>query len=73
MLQACKRAQSRGVLFNERLVYTWPRRTRDVLFEEVPSLQPGVNEIFAHPVLDGEELRGYDTVNADIRHMTPRV
>jgi hypothetical protein len=26
-----------------------------------------VNEIFAHPVLDGEELRGYDTVNADIR------
>jgi predicted glycoside hydrolase/deacetylase ChbG (UPF0249 family) len=67
MLQARKRAQSRGVLFNERLVYPWPRRTRDVLFEEVPSLQPAVSEIFAHPVLDGEELRGYDTQNADIR------
>jgi hypothetical protein len=26
-----------------------------------------VSEIFAHPVLDGEELRGYDTENADIR------
>jgi chitin disaccharide deacetylase len=28
---------------------------------------PGVTEIFAHPVLDGEELRGYDVTNADIR------
>ena len=26
-----------------------------------------MSEIFAHPVLNGEELRGYDTVNADIR------
>jgi predicted glycoside hydrolase/deacetylase ChbG (UPF0249 family) len=61
------RAQSRGLLFNEHLVYPWPRRTRDVFFEAIPKLPPGVSEIFAHPVLDGEELRGYDTVNADIR------
>jgi hypothetical protein len=27
----------------------------------------GVTEIFAHPVNDGEELRGYDKANADIR------
>jgi hypothetical protein len=27
----------------------------------------GVSENFAHPVLDGEELRAYDTLNADIR------
>ena len=33
----------------------------------MPKLPPGVSEIFAHPVLNGEELRGYDTVNADIR------
>jgi chitin disaccharide deacetylase len=67
LLQARVRAQSRGVLFNERLVYPWPRRTRDVLFEEIPKLPPGVSEIFSHPVLEGEELRGYDTMNADIR------
>ena len=67
VLQARERAQSRGVLFNERLVYPWPRRMRDVFFEEIPKLLPGVNEIFAHPVVDGEELRGYDAVNADIR------
>jgi predicted glycoside hydrolase/deacetylase ChbG (UPF0249 family) len=66
-LKACEQAQSRGLLFNERLVYPWPRRTRDVLFEEIPKLLPGVSEIFAHPVLDGEELRAYDTDNADIR------
>ena len=41
--------------------------SRCVFFEEVPRLPPGVSEIFAHPALEGEELRGYDTVNADIR------
>jgi predicted glycoside hydrolase/deacetylase ChbG (UPF0249 family) len=66
-VRASERAQSLGVLFNERLVYPWPRRTRDVFFEEIPKLPPGVSEIFAHPVLDGEELRAYDTDNADIR------
>jgi predicted glycoside hydrolase/deacetylase ChbG (UPF0249 family) len=65
--EARGRARSRGLLFNEHLIYPWPRRTRDVFFEEIPKLPPGVSEIFAHPVLDGEELRGYDTVNADIR------
>lgn len=62
-----ERAEARGLLFNEHLVYPWPRRTRDVFFEEIPRLPPGVSEIFAHPVLDGEELRAYDTKNADIR------
>ena len=65
--QARERAEARGVLFNEHLVYPWPRHTRDVLFEEIPKLPAGVSEIFAHPVLDGEELRAYDTKNADIR------
>lgn len=60
-------AEARGVLFNEHRVFPWPRRTRDVLFEEIPKLSPGVTETYAHPVLDGEELRGYDTENADIR------
>jgi chitin disaccharide deacetylase len=66
-LQPRERAEARGLLFNEHLVYPWPRRTRDVFFEEIPKLPPGVSEIFAHPVLDGEELRAYDTENADMR------
>jgi predicted glycoside hydrolase/deacetylase ChbG (UPF0249 family) len=61
------RAEARGLLFNEHLVYPWPRRTRDVFFEEIPKLPAGVSEIFAHPVADGEELRGYDGRNADLR------
>jgi predicted glycoside hydrolase/deacetylase ChbG (UPF0249 family) len=65
--QARERAEARGVLFNEHIVYPWPRRTRDVFFEAIPKLSPGVTEIFGHPVLDGEELRAYDTSNADIR------
>jgi predicted glycoside hydrolase/deacetylase ChbG (UPF0249 family) len=47
--QARERAEARGVLFNEHMVYPWPRRTRDVFFEEIPKLPPGVSEIFAHP------------------------
>jgi hypothetical protein len=65
--RARERAGARGLLFNEHLVWPWPRRTRDVFFEEIPKLPPGVSEIFAHPVLDCEELRAYDTRNADIR------
>jgi predicted glycoside hydrolase/deacetylase ChbG (UPF0249 family) len=65
--QARERAEARGLLFNEHMVYPWPRWTRDVFFEEIPKLPPGVSEIFAHPVHDGEELRGYDTLNAEIR------
>ncbi|HEX2113928.1 MAG TPA: ChbG/HpnK family deacetylase, partial [Alphaproteobacteria bacterium] len=64
---ARERAEARGVLFNEHIIYPWPRRTRDVFFEEIPRLQPGVTEIFAHPALDGEELRAHDASNANIR------
>ena len=65
--RARERAESRGLLFNEHIVNPWPRRTRDVFFEEIPRRPPGVSEIFAHPVLEGEELRGYDKKNAPIR------
>jgi len=64
---ARERAMARGIPFNHHIVYPWPRRTLDVFFEAVPDLPSGVTEIFAHPVLDGEELRGYDATNADIR------
>jgi hypothetical protein len=65
--QARERAEARGLLFNEHIVWPWPRRTRDVFFEEVPKLPPGVSEIFAHPVQGGEELRAYDPETAEIR------
>jgi predicted glycoside hydrolase/deacetylase ChbG (UPF0249 family) len=61
------RAAARGVVCNDHLVYPWPHRTRDVFFEESPALPAGVSEIFAHPVQDGEELRGYGPNYADLR------
>ena len=64
---SAEHAAARGILSNEHLIYPWPHRTRDVFFEELPDLPAGVNEIFAHPVLDGEELRGYDLNNTGIR------
>lgn len=65
--RARERALARGLLFNDHLVYPWPRPTRDVLFEAIPQLPAGVNEVLAHPVEDGPELRAYDTRNADLR------
>ena len=64
---ARERAEASGVVFNEHSIFPWPRPTAEVFFEEIPDLPPGVSEIFAHPVVDGEELRAYDPLNADIR------
>lgn len=66
-LQPRRRAETRGVLSSEHLIYPWPRPSREVFFEEIPRLPVGVSEIFAHPALDGDELRGYDPTHADIR------
>jgi predicted glycoside hydrolase/deacetylase ChbG (UPF0249 family) len=62
-----RRADARGILSSEHLIYPWPRPTRDVFFEAVPGFRPGVSEIFAHPVIDSDELRAYDASNAGIR------
>jgi len=64
---AREQAAANRLLCPDRIIYPWPRRTRDVLLTEMPLLRPGVTEVFAHPVLDGEELRGYDQSHADIR------
>ena len=48
--RARERAVARGLLFNEHIVYPWPRRTRDLFFEAIPQLAPGITEIFAHPM-----------------------
>ena len=60
-------AAARGVLYNDHMIYPWPRPTRDVFFETLPGLPAGVSEVFAHPVEDGEELSGYDLSNVGIR------
>lgn len=60
-------ARTRGVLFPDHALYPWPRLTRDVFLEEIPRLPPGVAEIFAHPALDGAELRALDPVHAHLR------
>ncbi len=64
---ARERARERGILCNDHVIYPWPRPTRDVFFEEIPRLLPGVTEIFTHPVADGDELRAYDPHHAGIR------
>lgn len=64
---SARRAAARGIIFNDHLVYPWPRPTRDVFFEHLPGLPAGVSEIFAHPVQDGKELRGYGPNYAHLR------
>ncbi|MBX9702494.1 MAG: ChbG/HpnK family deacetylase [Acetobacteraceae bacterium] len=61
------RAAARGVPCPDHLLYPWPRPMREVLLEALPALPPGVTEIFAHPVEDGSELRGYDPFAPDLR------
>jgi hypothetical protein len=55
------------------LVYPWPRPTRDAFVETLPGLPAGISEIFAHPVLDSEELRGHELNNSysHSRHSLP--
>lgn len=60
-------AAARGIPFPDHMLYPWPHPTREVLMEAIPRLPPGVTEIFAHPVQDGPELRGYDPHAPDLR------
>jgi predicted glycoside hydrolase/deacetylase ChbG (UPF0249 family) len=62
-----RRAAERGVLYTDYFLNIWPNDTREVFFERIPSLFTGVTEVFAHPVDDGPELRGYDPDHPDIR------
>ncbi|MBR0683666.1 ChbG/HpnK family deacetylase [Roseomonas eburnea] len=64
---ARERAAARGILFNERMLCAWPTPAGPTLREALPTLPPGVTEIFAHPALDGEELHGYGAAFAALR------
>jgi chitin disaccharide deacetylase len=61
------KAAARGVVFPDHWIAPWPRVTAEVFRQSIPGLKPGVCEIFGHPVLDGDELRGYDPDHVDIR------
>lgn len=60
-------ARGRGIACPDRLLYPWPRPAAEVLAEALPTLPPGVAEIFAHPVEDGAELRAYSPRFAGLR------
>jgi hypothetical protein len=61
------RASERGVLFVDHILDSWGGSTRSMLTDKLPRLTGGVTEIFAHPVEDGPELRGYDPDNPQTR------
>ena len=57
------RASEREVLFVDHILDSWGGSTSTMLNDKLPRLAGGVTEIFAHPVDDGPELRGYDPDN----------
>ncbi len=62
-----RRASEKGVVFTDNFINPWGRVTADVFRERLPALTAGVTEMFAHPVTDGPELRGYDPDAPDVR------
>jgi hypothetical protein len=62
-----ERTAERGVLFVDHILDSWGGDTRKMLIDKLPRLAEGVTEVFAHPVEDGAELRGYDPDNPQTR------
>ncbi len=62
-----RRADERGVVFTDNFVNPWGKDTAEVFRGLLADLAGGVTEMFAHPVEDGPELRGYDPAAADVR------
>jgi predicted glycoside hydrolase/deacetylase ChbG (UPF0249 family) len=68
-----ERAAAKGLLYPENFISPWPRDTRVIFQDRIPGLAAGVSEIYAHPVEDGPELRGYDPDHPEIRANDARV
>jgi len=66
-IMAKDRATARGILFNEHMLEAWPIPAGPTLRAALPGMPPGVTEIFAHPALDGEELRACSPASAALR------
>ena len=62
-----RRATEKGILFNDNFVSAWPRNTRTVFEDRIPSLFPGVTEVFAHPVRMGRSCAATTPTIRDIR------
>jgi predicted glycoside hydrolase/deacetylase ChbG (UPF0249 family) len=61
-------AAARGLAFADHFIAPpWGVTARGVFVDRAARLEPGVSEIFLHPVEDGPELRGYDRQAADLR------
>lgn len=60
-------ARKAGVLFPDDFIFQWGEAAETLLPRYLETLQPGVGEFILHPVVDGEELRGYDKTEAHIR------
>src|SRR3546814_8124245 len=43
--RARARTAARGIAFNEHIIYPWPRRTRDVFFDEIPRSEEHTSEL----------------------------
>lgn len=62
-----RRAAERGILFPDHFIDPWGKDTAEVFRSRLPTLRPGLTEMFAHPVADGPELRGYDPDAPEVR------
>ena len=61
-------AAANGIVFTDHFIMpVWRAPTLPQFRDKLAALEPGVSEIFAHPVEDGPELRGYDKEEADTR------
>lgn len=60
-------AAEMGLVFPDKLVTTWAKPAKPTFVAILEGLQPGVTEIYLHPVEDGPELRGYDPHAVQIR------
>jgi hypothetical protein len=60
-------ADKANVLYADDFAFQWGEPTERLLPKFLDKLETGVGEFILHPVKDGEELRGYDKTEADIR------
>ena len=60
-------ADEAGCLYPDNFIFRWRTPTKELLFDWLPRLAPGVTEVCVHPVEDGPELRAYDRTDAGVR------
>lgn len=60
-------AAALGLVFPDNMKTTWGRPAKAAFARILQDLQPGVTEVYVHPVEDGPELRAYDPDHPQIR------